>query len=136
MEKEHVCLDSCFLIDVLTGDPGAKKYLEKAEDTDLYTTEISIYEVALGILRSKKGNPSKRFDIFLSFVENINIIPCIGQFSLEAARLNATLYKKGSPIDDMDCFISGMMQSAGVSKIATRNAKHFSKIPEIQIVQY
>jgi len=46
------------------------------------------------------------------------------------------LLKKGQIIEKFDCVIAGIYLSNGVSKIITRNKKHFSRISGLGIETY
>lgn len=102
---------------------------------EFYTTDISIFETADGILSGDKRS-GKRFDSFISFLDRIRILSPIGQYSLEAARIKASTYRKGRPIDDNDCFIAALMKKSGINTIVTRNVRHFTGIPGIKPISY
>ena len=136
MERKKICLDSSFVFDLLEGDPSSKEILEKYKDSDLFITEMVLFEVTHSIFTGKKGNNKKRFDKFMDFVGTIQIVPTLGNFAMEAAKISAELIKKGKRIEDADCLIAGMMLSWGMTKIITKNTKHFSRIKGIEAISY
>jgi tRNA(fMet)-specific endonuclease VapC len=54
----------------------------------------------------------------------------------KAAEVYDNLEAKDQKIDDNDILIVGIMLSNGITKIITRNVKHFEKIEEIEIIHY
>ena len=96
-------------------------------------SEINVFEVAYGVFNSKN---KKEFERFMSFLENVNIIPAVTFFALDAARIGAVLKKKGVTIYPEDLLIAGMMLNFGISKIVTRNKKHFEAIKELKVISY
>lgn len=127
-----ICLDSSFIIDYFKGDKKAKELILKLDQENLFTTEITIFEVGYGLINTNKS----KLDQFIKFVERIKIIPTATLFSLEAARIKKELEIKGKAIDSMDLLIAGMMRSFGIEKIVTRNAKHFEIINKINVIDY
>ena len=133
-----ICLDSCVIIDFLNKDINAQKVLKQFYNEGLFVTEIAIFEVAKGVIYSSMNQKIKKqeYDHFLNFVSSFNILPSLGQFSLEAAKISADLLKKGKPIDDNDCLTIAIMKKNNIKKIITRNVKHFSQIQDIKIISY
>ena len=133
-----ICLDSTVLIDFLKGDLKAQNILKKYHPQGIFITEIVIFEVSKGIIFSSLNEKIKKdeYDNFLNFISSFNILPCLGQFSLEAAKISSLLMKKGKPIDDNDCLTIAIMKKNNIKKIITRNVKHFSNIENIEIINY
>jgi predicted nucleic acid-binding protein len=127
-----ICLDSSFVIDYFKGDENAKKLMNKLDPDTLFITEISVFEIASGMIN--KG--SKQLDVFMRFLNKVKIIPTNTMFSLESARIKKELELKGKKIDGMDLLIAGMMRSYGFTEIVTRNVKHFEHINKIKIINY
>jgi len=136
--KKIICLDSCFIIDFLKGDQGAKRAYDKHKDKKFYTAEICVYEVCCGLFYAKgKPEGNKRlFDQFMDFISTIELIPMTNLFAMESAKIFAELKCKGKMIDDADCLVAGMTLSSGCSKIITRNKKHFSNIKGLDVIGY
>ena len=88
-------------------------------------------------MRNKKLKEGRQdFSDLLDFTGTIKLIPMMNLFSAEAAKINADLKTKGITIGDNDCLIAGLMKTAGIKKIITKNVKHFSQIPGIEVVSY
>lgn len=133
METENVCLDSCFIIDLLRKDEGAREFLEK-NTAALYITDLNLFEISDGAVFGKGGK--KNIGILFNLLDDVQIIPALGNYGLNAAKISASLQRKGSPVGDMDCLISSVMLNSGINKIVTRNVKHFEKIPGIKVLKY
>jgi tRNA(fMet)-specific endonuclease VapC len=133
-----ICLDSTLIIDFLNRDLNAQKVLQKYHNEGVFITEIAVFEVAKGVIYSSMNQKIKKedYDNFLNFISSFNILPCLGQFSLEAAKISSLLLKKGKPIDDNDCLTIAIMKKNNIKKIITRNVKHFSNIEGIEVISY
>lgn len=130
-----ICLDSTLIIDYLKGDNKAKEIFNTHQD--YCTTNMNIYEVGEGIMYADaKDRKSKRLDKFIDFISTIEILPTMNLFAMDAARISAILMRKGKSIGDIDCLIAGTMLANGVTKIITRNKKHFSRIKGIEVISY
>ena len=132
-----ICLDSSFLIDYLKGRTQAKEALHTHQQEGLCITELAIFETAAGYFyHMGKHKQDKPFLTFIDFVSEFDILPMMNLFALDAAAYRAKLMPKGKPVETNDCLIAGIMHANGVKKILTKNKKHFSKIPGIEIITY
>lgn len=131
-----ICLDSSFIIDFLRKDVSALKCYESFSDELFVVSEITLFEVASGFLYSDYKFKKKDFLIFVDFISNFEVLSTQNLHSFEAAKINASLIHQGEKIDSNDCVIAGTMLVNGVSKILTRNKKHFSKIRGIEVLSY
>lgn len=132
MDREPICLDSCFIIDFMNGDNSALEIYNKYSECAIYISDISIYEVSKGIILSR----AEKFDKFLSLVGSVKVLPTTNLFAIESAEIAINLKKKGIIIDDNDCLIAGLMLRNSITKIITKNTKHFSKIEGITAIGY
>jgi len=123
------------MIDFLKKDPGALAFLEMHPRATFHTTEMNVFEVVNGIFLQKQHGKRELYR-FLNLVESVEVVMPRGQFAFMAAKTAALLQKKGTPIEDMDCLIAAMMENFGITKIVTRDKKHFSRIPGIRVVSY
>ncbi|MCF7871948.1 type II toxin-antitoxin system VapC family toxin [Candidatus Woesearchaeota archaeon] len=117
----------------MKGKEEPKKLLKKIGKAVLYISEINVFEIGAGIMMH---GSKKEFNVFIDFLENIELIPATTNFALDAAVLSGILKKKGIKIGSMDLLIVGMMQNFGINKIITRNKKHFENIPGIEVISY
>ncbi|HLC63058.1 MAG TPA: type II toxin-antitoxin system VapC family toxin [Candidatus Nanoarchaeia archaeon] len=129
-----ICLDSDFLIDFLNDKKEAVEFLIKYHG-DFVTTEINLFEVFDGIYYQKQVN-KKEEELAKSFFKTLPTLSSQNGWGQAAAYLLSYLRKQGKEIEDKDCFIAAIMQVHGCSKIITRNVKHYSSIPGIQVISY
>lgn len=133
MARERICLDTTFIIDFLKGKKETYNFLKANSDKKMFMTEITIFETFSGIFETKS---KKEFDEFMDFVSEIEIVPATTMFAIDAAEHYGRLRNKGITIGSMDLLIAGMMKNFGISKIVTRNAKHFQGMPGIKAISY
>ena len=129
-------LDSTFIIDLLNKDPEAVKKAEKEKCSKLFITDLSVYEIAVGINCLEKSKLTQSLDIFKDLIQNLNYIPLTQEASFKAAEVKANLIKKGRIIDDIDCLIAAIGIINKVNIIITRNIKHFSVIDKMKVETY
>tara|TARA_Y100000310_G_scaffold345846_1_gene471133 strand:+ start:26341 stop:26727 length:387 start_codon:yes stop_codon:yes gene_type:complete len=125
-------LDTTFLIDLIRGDEDTLKILNS--DDALLTTQINMYEVIRGLFL-RKVTSSKLMEVIELF-ENVRLLSLDDNSIIKAADISANLIKKGKIISDCDCLMAGMALTSGANKIVTRNRKHFSRITELEVIDY
>lgn len=129
-----ICIDSDFIIDFLNGDERAKLIISNYLG-ELITTEVNVFEIFLGIYGQKNVNKQEEESakIFFNDVWVLSYGKGCGEYS---ANLLANLRKNGEIIEQSDCFIASIILVNGCNKIITKNKKHFSRIKEIEIIDY
>jgi len=76
------------------------------------------------------------YKIWVEFISSMEIFLLGYKEAEKAAEVYDNLESKGYKIDDNDILIVGIMLSNGITKILTRNVKHFENIEGIEILQY
>ncbi|MFX1525581.1 MAG: type II toxin-antitoxin system VapC family toxin, partial [Promethearchaeota archaeon] len=76
------------------------------------------------------------FKIWTEFISSMEIFPLGYKEAIKAAEIYESLEANGQLIDDNDILTIGIMVSNGISKIITKNVKHFEKIEQIEIINY
>ena len=98
---------------------------------EICISAITYSELLLGAERS--GNPCKHLHLIDEFFSRLD---CIASWDAEAARyfsrLQAYLFKQGSPIGNNDTMIAAHAQSIQAT-VVTNNEKHFSKVPDLNL---
>ncbi len=134
-----IMLDTTACIDFLNGDESIKKAVSSS-NYDLILCTISIYEVYIGLERTKRKISEKRYNTlyksWVEFVSGIEIFPIGAKEAEIAANIYDTLECKGAIIEDPDILIAATMLNNRIKKILTKNAKHFEKIEGLEIVNY
>ena len=132
-------LDTTACIDFLNGDPKIKHVLKNRNKLFNVST-ISVYEVSIGLERTKRKISKKRYQTlyksWLEFLTSVTIAPLNLKEAEKAAQIYDQLESKGIKIDDNDILIAGIMLSNNITEIVTRNVKHFEKIESIEIIAY
>ncbi len=134
-----ILLDTTACIDYLRGYKPIKSLIQNMNDLFAITT-ISIYEVSIGLERTKRMKSDKIYQQqFLSwnkFKALMKILDFSPSCAEEAAKIYDQLSENGKIIDDNDIMIAGIMHSRNIKRIITRNQKHFESIPGIKAVSY
>ncbi|MBT4446696.1 type II toxin-antitoxin system VapC family toxin [archaeon] len=125
--------DSTILIDFLRNKPEAVQKIRNA--AILYTTEINVFEILTGVFFAKENINQKKERANAMF-SNMIVLPLNRKASNEAAKIAGALFKKGTPIESTDSLIAGIAITNGITKILTKNKKHFEKIPGIKVITY
>ena len=134
-----IILDTSACIDYLNGNEKIRDIISEQEDL-IHITSISIYEVNIGLERTKRkiseGRYKKLNKIWLEFISGMEIFPLSLKEAKKAAEIYDNLESKGQIIDDNDILITGIMLSNGIKKIITRNVNHFKLIKGIEVINY
>lgn len=134
-----IILDTNACIDYLNGSDEIQKVITEQEDF-IYITSITVYEVKIGLERTKRKISEKRYNelykIWVEFISSMEIFTLGYKEAEKAAEIYDILELKGNGIDDNDILIAGIMLSNGITKIITRNVKHFEKIETLEIIKY
>ena len=134
-----ILLDTTACIDYLRGYPAVKTIIQEMHD--IFTiTAITIYEVSIGLERTKRLKSNEIYQIQLEHWNKFKALMQILNLNSLSAELAAKIYdiiiQKGQPIEDNDILIVGIMQSMNIKTIITRNQKHFQLIPNITVISY
>lgn len=136
-----ILVDSTFLIDSLRKLPNVREFLQKNPTEILFTTEINIFELYLGLHSSKilEKDPNlfeKRQQRLGELISKFQVLSFRRGEAIEAAKILGRLYRMGKPIEFRDGLIAGIALSNGITKVLTRNIDHFNRIKEIEVLSY
>lgn len=109
---------------------NAKKYLENYDSINF--SIITYYEILNGLLYKDARKQLKRFS---DFAELNKILPLTLSASRQAAKIYASLRKKGEPIGHTDCLIAGIALTNNL-QLVTNNIDHFKRIDGLDIVNW
>ena len=136
-----ILVDSTFLIDSLRKLPNVREFLIKNPTEILFTTEINIFELYLGLYSSKvlEQDPDQ-FEMRKQRLEELILKFQVLTFrrgeALTAARILGKLYRTGKPIEFRYGLIAGIAISNGIKKVLTRNIEHFNRIEGVEVLSY
>ncbi|RLE93907.1 MAG: type II toxin-antitoxin system VapC family toxin [Thermoprotei archaeon] len=133
-------VDTDYLINLIRGDAGAVKFARKIDYEKIYVaiSVVTVHEYFVGVYLSywnDKNKLKKMLEKAESELARFDIIPYTDKIAKKSAEITAYLYKKGEPIGFADTIIAATAITNNL-KLVTRNIKHFSKIPELEIVTY
>ena len=119
-----ILLDSDVLIDFLRGRTDARRLVEDASDAgeELATTALNVGEVLRGeadTLRAARVG---------EFLTSLTVLAIDERVARVYATVMSDLDRQGKRMPEIDAFIAAAALVNGAS-IATRNAKHFSRVP-------
>jgi len=134
-----IILDTSACVDYLKGNDEIKKCVMKQEDL-IHITSITVYEVKIGLERTKRKISKKRYDklykSWTEFISGMEIFPMGHKEAELAAEIYDNLESQGQRIDDNDILIAGIMLANGIKKLITKNVNHFERIKDIEIIRY
>ena len=127
-------LDTCAIIDLFKGNENLAKLIKSLSEP-LAVTQLSYIELIFGI---NYENPKHKieqdyYDALFQEVAHFSL----DTFSIQqASRFSWDLKKKGKTTEQFDCLLCAILLTNGVSKIITKNTKHFENIPGIKPILY
>jgi predicted nucleic acid-binding protein len=121
------------LIDFLRGNKGALELVQSLEgDYRLFTTVIISFDLHHGAW--KTDNPAKNLQAVEAILSRLSVLSFTPEDSELAGKIFASLEKEGRPIGYRDVFIAATTMTHG-SSLATRNSRHFERIPGLRLVE-
>ncbi|MEK6811187.1 MAG: PIN domain-containing protein [Nanoarchaeota archaeon] len=134
-----VCLDSCFIIDIIKGLKEAVKLEQEIdnsnEDVTIATPVITEIIVGLNLTRTKKYSSPEEKDKVMNLINSLHVLDLDKESAILAGEIQAELENKGEIIDIEDIMI-GAIAKHNNELLITRNKKHFEKIQGLKIISY
>ncbi|TFG21066.1 MAG: type II toxin-antitoxin system VapC family toxin [Promethearchaeota archaeon] len=132
-------LDTTACIDYLNGRKTVKNLLEQ-QDEMVCITVITIYEVNIGLQRTKRKISETRYKElsgkWLEFISGMEILSLNPKEAMKAAEIYDVLESNGTLIDDNDVLIASIFLANDILKIITRNTNHFRHISTLDVIEY
>ncbi|MEK6959990.1 MAG: PIN domain-containing protein [Nanoarchaeota archaeon] len=128
------CLDTSFIIDLLKGKKEGRALLDDLEQNEkrITVSAPSVMELWVGaMLCSNNDRAKSKINEFLSSVE---ILPFDERGAKQAAEIEYTLLKRGTPIETEDVMTAAIALTQG-EKVVTHD-EHFARIPGLRVVKY
>lgn len=127
-------LDTTAIIDLFRGDENIKRVF--ARQTEPFAvTQLTYLELIFGIdIELKHHQEEKAYydELFNSMLLlSLDTAACI-----KASELFWKLRKQGITLGKFDSTIAAIFLINGISKIITKNKKHFEAIPGIKVISY
>lgn len=128
-------LDTTFFIDFLREKEEAVIFLQKNQHLQLYTTEINVFELSVGIYLSRK-NPQKHLELISAMLARMTVLPLERKATLKAGELAASAMKNGKTVGHTDSLIAGIALANGIKQIVTQNKAHFELFSDLKVYSY
>ena len=127
-------LDTSAVIDIFRGEGKIKQFFDDNKEP-LAITIMSYLELFFGLdpANPKHKEEGKYYDEFFKNIYSINLTKDACE---EASKIFWNLKKEGKSIEQFDCVIAAIFITNGITKILTRNSKHFDKIKELKVLSY
>ena len=119
------------MIDFFRGASSVvKRMQELVKNNEVVTIAApTLMELATGTALAQSGREKEQLIAFLS---SVTVLPLDKEAALQAGELNAMLITGGEMIEPMDVQI-GAIAAAHNERLITRNLKHFSRIPGLNV---
>ena len=121
--------DTSLLIDFFKGEEHAVNFI-RAHAGELVVSELVIYEFLCGNITEKEQH------IFLGAIQSFPTSQVNRSVALIASQLFRTGKKSGITVGHQDTLIAATYLAVGIKHIATRNAKHFTSLKDITVLEY
>jgi predicted nucleic acid-binding protein len=128
-------LDTCVLIDVMSGEPEAVEAVRIAENAreQVYLSARTLFELYQGIPRAPDSEQEQ------TTIEQVlgtkEVLAADARVMKKAGRVYGELVADGARIDAGDCII-GATGVVHEQPVLTRNTAHFERIPGLEIREY
>ena len=126
-------LDTNTLIYFFKGQGKVADHLFATSPAEVAISAVSFYEIEVGI--AKCAQPAKRRRQFDSFLAVVSVLPLDRAAARAAATARADLEKRGLQMGPLDNLIAGIAL-AHRATIVTRNAREFSRLPGLPLVDW
>jgi predicted nucleic acid-binding protein len=125
-----VILDSCFVVDLMTGDEAAVAKLDElvAEGRQLSVSTLSVTEV-------ERGLTDREREAFDAVVRDVDVVAYDREMAHRAAGLLRSLDDDGAPVGAVDAMVAATaLERDGV--VVTRNVSEFRRVDGVRVVPY
>jgi tRNA(fMet)-specific endonuclease VapC len=131
---KEALIDTDILSMFLRGNKEVKSNVEEylSHFSTINISILTYYEILSGL---KYKDANRQLDSFLKLCEVVSMIPITKESCSKSAEIYAQLRRKREIIDDVDILIAGICSENGFV-LVTNNTKHFSRIKEIEIVNW
>lgn len=133
-----ILFDTSVLVEILRKNTDTISQIDKLEEIPLFTTEISVMELAYGISSNKyylnKSSKRKaRIGNILNLMSKFTVLQFDRKAALKTAEILGQLKLNGNMIDFRDGMIIGIALSNGINSIYALNREHFERVSEVTL---
>lgn len=123
-------VDTDWIIDALAGVPAALVPIQQQAPSGLSVSIVTLGEVFEGAYHYP--NPQQHLAGFRRFLSGFTVVGLSDPIMQLFAQTRHTLRRQGNLIPDLDLLIGATAVHHGMT-IMTRNRRHFSRIPGLQL---
>lgn len=127
-------LDTTAVIDIFKKDSNLNKLLTNLDDR-FVSTAVNYWEIRAG-LNPKDYKYKLEDEYYENFFNDLAVFEFDKSSVKKASEIFWELAGKGEMIDDFDSMIAGVLLTNGVTKIITKNRKHFERIKGLKVLSY
>lgn len=131
-KETKYCLESSFIVDLLSNKNNAVDVYKKIKNSPLSITAIASV-VLFEILRGREQKPEK-IKKFEQFRRKLMVLPFGEKEAEEANRIEKATRIKGQTIGSLDLLIGATAKTNGA--ILVSNDKSYKKIKDLQVLNY
>jgi predicted nucleic acid-binding protein len=130
-----VVLDTDVVIDYMRADPAAVAFIEAMVQgpEPLAVAAITVMQLHEGIARSRL--PAREAALVASALAGFGTLAFDEPAAVEAGRILGVLAGRGGPVGVTDVMVGATALRHG-QPVATRNRKHFERMPGVRLVAY
>jgi len=123
-----IVVDTDILIDGLNGREPSSRWLREAIlREEIATTAVTRFELLAGALSPRALKATRRF------LQDLEVLPLDAAAADRAAEIHRQLARQGAVVGTPDTLIAGIAL-IHKARLATRNTRHFGRIPELDLV--
>tara|TARA_Y100000034_G_C6843817_1_gene382059 strand:+ start:903 stop:1295 length:393 start_codon:yes stop_codon:yes gene_type:complete len=127
-------LDTTAVIDLFKKDSKIKELIGSLNE-NICSTVINYQELMFGLNAEDSAHLVEE-SFYDSFFDGIFLFLLDKESAKKSREILWNLRRNGKNIGKSDCSIAGIFLVNGVTKIITRNVKHFEQIPGLKVISY
>ena len=128
-------LDSNTISYYFRGDPQVVPRLQALRPVDVGVPAIVEYELRYGLLRLPQAAAAPRLAALAQLLRPMQLLPFDSECATQAARIRVDLEAAGTPIGPHDTLIAATALRHQAT-LVTRNVRQFSRVPDLQWVNW
>ncbi|MGK0209039.1 MAG: putative nucleic acid-binding protein [Patescibacteria group bacterium] len=129
-----IALDTTAIIDIFKQNKEIQTLLQKIEEP-LASTIANYEELMFGINPENQKHKQEE-TICDNLFSSLYLYTTTKETDKRASKIYYTLKKSGKMIGETDCTIAAILLTNNITKIITRNTKHFQNIPNVEVITY
>lgn len=127
--------DTTVLVDLLRRTEAARAAVRRLESEGvvLWIPTPAVFELWEGVERADRPDEeARRIDAVLG---DYTVLALEHRHAARAGRVSGALLRRGTMLDPLDAQIAGMALEERVP-VLTRNARHFDRVPDLEVATY